>query len=674
MRKRSPILLLSVLLVLLAALPAAALSPLDFAVSRTAAGLYHTLALDSDGGLWAWGDNWAGSLGTGDATRHATPVRIGTATDWKTVAAGSYRSVALKSDGSLWAWGYNYFGQLGTGDSADRSRPTRIGTDTDWRAVAAGSSHTVALKSDGTLWAWGRNGYGQLGTGDTLDRKTPTRIGTDTGWVAVSAADSHTVGLKSDGTLWAWGYNYFGQLGTGDTNNRFAPAKIVDTGVRWWMMDAGDQHIMALASDGSLWAWGNNSYGKLGTGGEGDRSIPTRVGTAKDWRAVSAGVDHSCALKSNGSLWIWGANRLGQLGTGEVIDPLWRTRVDASMDWQSVTAGSSRTIAVKTDGSLWTWGVNFSGVLGTGDTTNRTAPTRLRFPTVYRELTGIDRYETAIMVSKEAYPAGAPSVFLVKGDDFPDALAAAPLAASYGGPVVITPESGLTPTVAKELKRLNPSKVFFIGLPDSVIPGLSATLPAATITTIRGSDRYETAALLAEELRKKLGNVERIVLVSGDAFPDALSVAPLAAAKGWAILLTPQAGPLPQATAGEIETLGVTQGLVVGTRTLPPAKVKDVIIKVGADRYDTSAMVAAYGQSLGLSFEHVALATGEKFPDALVVAPLLVKDGGILLLTQPTTLPAPVRDALVANAVEIRTLDFVGLPAGIQAVVKGILP
>jgi len=182
-----------------------------------------------------------------------------------------------------------------------------------------------------------------------------------------------------------------------------------------------------------------------------------------------------------------------------------------------------------------------------------------------------------------------------------------------------------------------------------------------------------SAVLLAEELKKKLGKVERVVLAAGDNFPDALSVARLAAKKGWAILLTPQVGTLPKVTADEIGALGVTQGLIVGTRVKLPAQVTTVRSLVGTDRYDTSAQVAAYAKSMGLSFKHVALAKGHNYPDALVVAPYLARDGGILLLSTLTALPNPIRDVLIANAGEIRTLDFVGLGPTIQPVVKGIM-
>src|SRR3990170_328103 len=93
------------------------------------------------------------------------------------IAAGSYHTLAIKSDGTLWAWGYNYYGQLGDGASGGgnyKTTPVQIGTGTNWSQIAAGGYHTLAIKSDGTLWAWG-NYYGQLGDA-TAWKETPQYI------------------------------------------------------------------------------------------------------------------------------------------------------------------------------------------------------------------------------------------------------------------------------------------------------------------------------------------------------------------------------------------------------------------------------------------------------------------------------------------------------------------
>src|SRR6266850_2228710 len=168
----------------------------------------------------------------GTTTDRASPAQIGTAANWTAAAAGASYSVALKSDGTLWAWGGNFYGQLGNGTTTDRASPAQIGTAANWTAAAAGGSHTVALKSDGTLWAWGGNFYGQLGDGTVTFRRTsPVQVGTATNWTAALAAGfSHTVALKNDGTLWAWGTGYYGQLGIGLLGYKAAPGQVVGPG------------------------------------------------------------------------------------------------------------------------------------------------------------------------------------------------------------------------------------------------------------------------------------------------------------------------------------------------------------------------------------------------------------------------------------------------------------
>ena len=144
-----------------------------------AAGTYHSLAIQKDGSLWAWGRNDFGQLGLGSAdfNPHSTPTRVGTATNWVAVVAGGYHSLGLRADGTLWAWGYNYYGQLGLGvpDTTDRHIPAQVGSSTNWVAIAAGSYHSLGLRADGTLWSWGNNFNGQLGLADNTDRHIPTR-------------------------------------------------------------------------------------------------------------------------------------------------------------------------------------------------------------------------------------------------------------------------------------------------------------------------------------------------------------------------------------------------------------------------------------------------------------------------------------------------------------------
>jgi len=189
----------------------------------------HTVALKNDGTLWAWGNNQHGQLGDGTTTNRSTPVQEATtANDWVAVDAGFYHSVALKSDGTIWAWGSNDGGQLGDGTTTDRLTPVQEATAaSDWVAVSAGDYHTVALKSDGTLWAWGFNNSGQMGDGTTTNRSTPVQEATAASdWVSMAGGYRHTVALKDDGTLWAWGSNRHGEVGDGTGGYEIIPVMV----------------------------------------------------------------------------------------------------------------------------------------------------------------------------------------------------------------------------------------------------------------------------------------------------------------------------------------------------------------------------------------------------------------------------------------------------------------
>ena len=183
------------------------------------------------------------------------------------LATGDYHSLALKSDGTVWAWGYNYYGQLGDGSTTSSTTPVQVSGLSGVIALAGGYSHSLALKSDGTVWAWGSNYSGQLGDGSTTSSTTPVQVSNLDGVVALAAGSYHSLALKSYDTVWAWGYNYYGQLGDGSTDsstgNRSTPVQV--SGLRGVIaLAGGGYHSLALKSDGTVWAWGRNYHSQLG--------------------------------------------------------------------------------------------------------------------------------------------------------------------------------------------------------------------------------------------------------------------------------------------------------------------------------------------------------------------------------------------------------------------------
>ena len=179
--------------------------------------------------------------------------------------------------------------------------------------VTAAASHGLILSALGNACGVGENEYGELGDGtNNVDRTTPVPVATLVGALnQISTGYYHSVALKGDGTVWTWGYNGYGELGSGNTTNRPTPFSVAGltnvVGVA-----AGNYHTLAVKSDGTVWAWGNNSYGQLGDGTTNSRTIPVQVVQLTNVIAVAAGQDSfSLALKSDGTVWGWGYNGYG---------------------------------------------------------------------------------------------------------------------------------------------------------------------------------------------------------------------------------------------------------------------------------------------------------------------------------------------------------------------------
>ncbi|MCL2679953.1 MAG: hypothetical protein FWF11_00525, partial [Coriobacteriia bacterium] len=339
------------------------------------AGNIHSLAIAADGTLWAWGAIENGRTGLGAiATIQLTPAQVGTATNWTQVSAGPVHSLAIKDDGTIWSWGWNGNGRTGFGIATGiQLTPAQVGTATNWTQVSAGWEYSLAIRSDGTLWAWGSNSQGQTGLGASAT--TPAQVGTATNWAAVSAGEFHSLAIRSDGTLWAWGLNGNGRTGLGTgTGNQTTPAQ-VGTATNWTQVSAGNNYSLAIRSDGTLWAWGNNAMGRTGLGTDtGIQTTPAQVGTATNWTAVSAGWEHSLAIRSDGTLWSWGWNNNGRTGLGTVAgNQLTPAQVGTATDWLLADAANgSYSLGMRTDGTFWSWGLNSNGQLGKGITSPST--------------------------------------------------------------------------------------------------------------------------------------------------------------------------------------------------------------------------------------------------------------------------------------------------------------
>jgi len=195
-------------------------------------------------------------------------------------------------------------------------------------------------------------------------------------WKTGKSGDFHTLGIKTDGTLWAWGDNTYGQLGDGTTINKNTPTKI-GSSADWQSIFPGDLCSFAIKSDGSLWAWGINVYGILGDGSTINKKTPTRIGNDYNWKFVSNNAYNTLAQKNDNSIWAWGSNSNGTLGNGSNIDSQIPVQVGNETTWKSISAGALFSIGIKNDGTIWAWGSGYYGELGNGNLGNVNIPTQI---------------------------------------------------------------------------------------------------------------------------------------------------------------------------------------------------------------------------------------------------------------------------------------------------------
>jgi alpha-tubulin suppressor-like RCC1 family protein len=354
--------------------------------------------------LWTWGYNGQGRLGINDATNRLTPVTtFAGGANWKQVSINSVNAATIKTDGTLWVWGSGNFGPLGNNDTTNKSTPvTTFAGGTNWKQVNSGANHMAAIKTDGTLWTWGFGANGRLGTNDAISRSTPvTTFAGGNNWKQVSSGGAYTAAIKTDGTLWTWGQGNLGQLGNNDSIARSTPVTTFAGGTNWKQVSAGGFHVAAIKTDGTLWTWGRNNEGALGTNDTTNRSTPvTTFAGGTNWKLAGSAVsgNFTTAIKTDGTLWTWGINTIGQLGINDTTNrstPV--TTFAGGTNWKQVTGGNACTSAIKTDGTLWTCGNNSSGELGTNDLTNRSTPvTTFAGGTNWKQVSAGSNYIVAI--------------------------------------------------------------------------------------------------------------------------------------------------------------------------------------------------------------------------------------------------------------------------------------
>jgi alpha-tubulin suppressor-like RCC1 family protein len=319
--------------------------------TSSAAADTHSLAIRANGTLWSWGYNLAGQVGDNTSVNKSSPVLVaGNFTDWIDASAGGTHSFGIRSNGTLWAWGVNSSGKLGDNTIVDKSSPVLVAGDfNDWIQASAGRFHSLGLRANGSLWAWGNNGQGRLGDNTTTNKSSPVSVvGGITDWIQVSAG-THSLGVRANGSLWAWGNNDAGRLGDNTVVHRSSPVSVVGGFTDWIQVSAGNQFSLGVRANGSLWAWGNNAFGRLGDNTTASKSSPVSVvGGFTDWIDASAGGTHSFGIRSNGTLWAWGDNAYGRLGDNTVVNKSSPVSVVGGFTtWVQASAGNGQSLAIR---------------------------------------------------------------------------------------------------------------------------------------------------------------------------------------------------------------------------------------------------------------------------------------------------------------------------------------
>lgn len=279
-------------------------------VVEISGGMEHSLALQSDGTVKAWGENTGGQLGDGSYTTSFIPVTVSAYNKIIKIASGWFHSLAVLSDDTVVHWGnYSSSGSAAFPDLAplDSNTPLPIiSFDPGVRSISGGGWHSMALSNNGSLWTWGANNFGQLGDGTNTNRVDPVQVtGLPTNVITVSAGVEHSLALLSDGTVRAWGNNTDGQLGDGTNNNSAVPVQVsgLDNVIAIF---AGGWHSMAIKNDGTVWTWGRNAEGQLGDGTNANSNIPVQVIGLDGVSAIDAECTSSVALRADGTVWEWG--------------------------------------------------------------------------------------------------------------------------------------------------------------------------------------------------------------------------------------------------------------------------------------------------------------------------------------------------------------------------------
>jgi alpha-tubulin suppressor-like RCC1 family protein len=335
---------------------------------KVASNDYHALVIQSNGALFAWGNNDSGAIGTGKDGDQRLPAAINTPEKILTVAAGAQHSLAVGISGRLYAWGDNENGALGLDDPNITPIPTAT-TLENISQVAAGAQHSLALSRNGLVYAWGANNDGQLGLGENISKtSTPTLISSLDKIVFITANAWRSMALRQDGKVFIWG----DEADASNSQDQYQPRElenlkdIVEIALGW-------QHSLALDRDGNVFGWGLNEFRATGQQNVAYVNIPQKITNLTKIKTIAAGFNHSLCIKQNNEVIAWGSNYYGQLGIAPDLISFQAEGTTVLPDATSISSGTNHSFAVS-QGNLYGWGSNTFGQLGLGSRTDIESP------------------------------------------------------------------------------------------------------------------------------------------------------------------------------------------------------------------------------------------------------------------------------------------------------------
>jgi alpha-tubulin suppressor-like RCC1 family protein len=241
----------------------------------------------------------------------------------------------------------------------------------------------------GALYTTGGNTRGQLGLGDITATSTLVQVGSEAQWQDISTGSNSITAIKADGTLWSWGDDTYGKLGQGTADVHLSSPVQVGSDTNW-MQSSSSLFVLAKRTDNTLWGFGLNTSSQIVTLGDSMYSVPTQIGNLSDWKLIATTWNGAFAIKSDGTFWSWGAGSFGQLGKGDTSTKNSPTQVGTDT-WLDIGTSQYSVCLVRSDGTLWTTGRNESGQLGQGDIVDRSTLTQIGSDTDWAKCTIGDR-------------------------------------------------------------------------------------------------------------------------------------------------------------------------------------------------------------------------------------------------------------------------------------------